>query len=152
MTRCPRMAWRNLPCRKTVCLTILCIGCAKGKAGTRRPFALQRCTETSVSIRHGRCARFNPFRDYPSGSRFTLGGIGLLTGCNLSDDPSVECFLYGVSRWNDRVQGAIFHPERLADTYTEAQITRRFPFNAFYRTRSISIHECPRAQYARHLS
>ena len=62
----------------------------------------------------------------------TLGGIALLSGCNLSDDSSVESFLSGVSRWNDRVQAAIFNPKLLADTYTESQITRPFPFNAFY--------------------
>jgi DMSO/TMAO reductase YedYZ molybdopterin-dependent catalytic subunit len=30
------------------------------------------------------------------------------------------------------VQGWLFDPNRLAPTYTEAQITRPFPFNAFY--------------------
>lgn len=62
----------------------------------------------------------------------TLGGIALLSGCDVSDNSTVENFLAGVSRWNDRVQGAIFAPERLADTYAESQITRPFPFNAFY--------------------
>jgi DMSO/TMAO reductase YedYZ molybdopterin-dependent catalytic subunit len=62
----------------------------------------------------------------------TLGGIALLSGCNLSDDSTVERFLAGVSRWNDRVQGAVFDPARLAATYAESQITRPFPFNAFY--------------------
>src|ERR1700743_2630598 len=62
----------------------------------------------------------------------TLGGLAMLTGCSLSDDKSVETFLTRVSRLNDTVQGWLFDPTRLAPTYTEAQITRPFPFNAFY--------------------
>jgi DMSO/TMAO reductase YedYZ molybdopterin-dependent catalytic subunit len=37
-----------------------------------------------------------------------------------------------VSRFNDRVQAWLFDPQRLAATYTEAQLTRPFPFNAYY--------------------
>src|ERR1700735_3591061 len=69
----------------------------------------------------------------------TLGGLAMLTGCSLSDDKSVETFLSRVSRMNDAVQGWLFDPNRLAPTYTEAQITRPFPFNAFY-----SVDQAPR--------
>jgi len=62
----------------------------------------------------------------------TLGGLAMLTGCSLSDDKSVETFLSRVSRFNDTVQGWLFDPNKLAPTYTEAEITRPFPFNAFY--------------------
>jgi len=62
----------------------------------------------------------------------TLGGLSLLTGCSLSDDASVNRFLMSVSRFNDRVQAWLFDPQRLAATYTEAQLTRPFPFNAYY--------------------
>ena len=62
----------------------------------------------------------------------TLGGLSMLTGCSISDDKSVNAFLTQVSRLNDRVQGLLFDPNRLAPTYTEAQLTRPFPFNAFY--------------------
>ena len=62
----------------------------------------------------------------------TLGGLSMLTGCSLSDDKSVDAFLTAVSRLNDRAQAFIFDPKQLAPTYTEAQITRPFPFNAFY--------------------
>jgi DMSO/TMAO reductase YedYZ molybdopterin-dependent catalytic subunit len=37
-----------------------------------------------------------------------------------------------VSRFNDRVQAWLFDPKRLAPTYSQAQLTRPFPFNAFY--------------------
>jgi DMSO/TMAO reductase YedYZ molybdopterin-dependent catalytic subunit len=62
----------------------------------------------------------------------TLGGLAMLTGCTLTDDKSVETFLQRVSRMNDTVQGWLFDPNHLAPTYTEAQLTRPFPFNAFY--------------------
>ncbi len=62
----------------------------------------------------------------------TLGGLSMLTGCSLSNDASVETFLASVSRMNDKVQAWLFDPNRLAPTYSAAQITRPFPFNAFY--------------------
>ena len=62
----------------------------------------------------------------------TLGGLSLLTGCSLTDDALVNRFLMSVSRFNDRVQAWLFDPQRLAATYTEAQLTRPFPFNAYY--------------------
>ncbi|MDN7935059.1 molybdopterin-dependent oxidoreductase [Burkholderia metallica] len=62
----------------------------------------------------------------------TLGGLTMLTGCSLTDDESVDTFLSAVSRLNDRAQAMLFDPNGLAPTYTDAQITRPFPFNAFY--------------------
>jgi DMSO/TMAO reductase YedYZ molybdopterin-dependent catalytic subunit len=62
----------------------------------------------------------------------TLGGLSMLAGCSITDDDSVNTFLRAVSRLNDRAQALLFDPSRLAPTYTEAQITRPFPFNAFY--------------------
>ncbi|WP_179403184.1 molybdopterin-dependent oxidoreductase [Burkholderia guangdongensis] len=62
----------------------------------------------------------------------TLGGLAMLSGCTLSDDSSVEHFLEKVSRMNDRVQAWLFSGARLAPTYTESDLTRPFPFNAYY--------------------
>ena len=62
----------------------------------------------------------------------TLGGVALLSGCSLTDDASVETALAAISRFNDRVQGALFDPSRLAPTYPDSMITRPFPFNAYY--------------------
>lgn len=62
----------------------------------------------------------------------TLGGLSMLTGCSISDDSHVEAALAKVSRFNDEVQGWLFSSTRLAPTYTEAEITRPFPFNAYY--------------------
>ncbi|UQV43778.1 molybdopterin-dependent oxidoreductase [Janthinobacterium lividum] len=62
----------------------------------------------------------------------TLGGLSLLTGCNIKDPSSIETALTAVSRFNDRVQGWLFDPNKLAPTYPDSMITRPFPFNAYY--------------------
>lgn len=62
----------------------------------------------------------------------TLGGLSLLTGCSVNDADSIDQALAGVSRFNDRIQGLLFDPNRLAPTYPESMITRPFPFNAYY--------------------
>ncbi len=62
----------------------------------------------------------------------TLGGLSLLTGCSITDQPQVDAALTRISRFNDEVQGWLFDPNRMAPTYPESMITRPFPFNAYY--------------------
>ncbi|WFU92258.1 molybdopterin-dependent oxidoreductase (plasmid) [Rhizobium sp. CC1099] len=62
----------------------------------------------------------------------SLGAVSMLSGCNLQSGDSIDKVLWAMSRWNDRVQAWLFSQQKLAPTYTEAQITRPFPFNAFY--------------------
>ncbi|WP_374621314.1 molybdopterin-dependent oxidoreductase [Pandoraea sp.] len=68
----------------------------------------------------------------------SLGGIALLSGCSLDDNAGVESALDKMSRWNDRVQAALFRRDALAPTFPASRITRPFPFNAFY-----SMDEAP---------
>jgi len=63
----------------------------------------------------------------------------MLTGCQLTDDKSVSTFLSAVSRFNDQVQGMLFDPNRLAPEYSEAMLTKPFPFNAFYEIDSVPV-------------
>ena len=84
----------------------------------------------------------------PSRRRFlaggaSLGALTLLTGCNVSDSLSAENLLVQMSKFNDAVQAAIFNPNTLAPTYSEKDIKRPFPFNAFY-----SEDEAPRIDAA----
>ena len=65
-------------------------------------------------------------------SSLTLGGLSLLTGCSISSNEDVEAALNRISRFNDRAQAWLFDPNRLAPTYSSADITRPFPFNAYY--------------------
>ncbi len=62
----------------------------------------------------------------------SLGALTMLSGCDVTDADSVQKVLWSLSRWNDRVQAAIFDPNKLAPTYPESAITTPFPFNAFY--------------------
>jgi DMSO/TMAO reductase YedYZ molybdopterin-dependent catalytic subunit len=62
----------------------------------------------------------------------TLGGLTLLTGCAPDNQESIDAALTGISRFNDRVQGLLFDPTRLAPTYPDSMIAQPFPFNAYY--------------------
>ena len=62
----------------------------------------------------------------------SLGALALLSGCELTDDESVQKVLRAMSRWNDRAQGWLFNPSKLAPEYPESAITKPFPFNAYY--------------------
>lgn len=62
----------------------------------------------------------------------SLGALALLTGCDVTDADAVQKVLWAMSKWNDRVQGLLFNPGKLAPTYPESAITRPFPFNAYY--------------------
>ncbi|WP_442755554.1 molybdopterin-dependent oxidoreductase [Methylocystis sp. JAN1] len=62
----------------------------------------------------------------------SFGALTMLSGCTLKDDDAVDRLLFAMSRFNDRVQAALFDPRKLAPTYTESDLTAPFPFNAFY--------------------
>jgi len=44
-----------------------------------------------------------------------------------------------MSRFNDRVQAALFDPSKLAPTYSEADIATPFPFNAYYEEKEAPV-------------
>jgi DMSO/TMAO reductase YedYZ molybdopterin-dependent catalytic subunit len=62
----------------------------------------------------------------------SLGALAALTGCDIIDGPTAESALQQISYFNDRVQGWLFNPDRLAPTYPDSMVTRPFPFNAYY--------------------
>jgi len=62
----------------------------------------------------------------------TLGALTLLTGCDVSENESVQNGLRAVSSWNDAVQAAIFRPEHLAPTFSPSQVVKPPRFNAYY--------------------
>lgn len=63
----------------------------------------------------------------------SLGALAMLTGCDATDPSVTDRILSAMSRWNDKVQLAVFNPNKPAPVYTEADITADFPFNAYYR-------------------
>ena len=63
----------------------------------------------------------------------SLGALSLLSGCDLSShDGLIDRALWAMLRANDRLQAALFDPNRLAATFRPDQITRPFKFNAYY--------------------
>jgi DMSO/TMAO reductase YedYZ molybdopterin-dependent catalytic subunit len=66
------------------------------------------------------------------GRGLSLGALTLLTGCDISDDDTVQRVLAGMSRWNDRVQAALFGGTRLAPEFAEELAVKDFRYNAWY--------------------
>ncbi len=62
----------------------------------------------------------------------SLSALTLLTGCDPSDSDPVQNVLGAFSRWNDRVQAALFSPTRLAPTFPERLAVKDFRYNAWY--------------------
>ena len=62
----------------------------------------------------------------------SLGALAFLAGCDIVDESTAETALQKISYFNDRVQGWLFDPNRLAPTYPDSMVTRPFPFNAYY--------------------
>jgi DMSO/TMAO reductase YedYZ molybdopterin-dependent catalytic subunit len=62
----------------------------------------------------------------------SLGALTLLTGCDLSDNDAVQGILARFSAWNDRVQAALFNPNKLAPTFPESEAIKDFRYNAWY--------------------
>jgi DMSO/TMAO reductase YedYZ molybdopterin-dependent catalytic subunit len=69
----------------------------------------------------------------------SIGALSLLAGCDLTGDEHVQQVLAGMSGWNDRVQGWLFDPKKLAPEYPESRITRPFPFNAYYAESEVQV-------------
>lgn len=61
-----------------------------------------------------------------------LASLSLLTGCDISDNGTVQHLLSRVSLWNDKVQAALFNPKRLAPTFAADRAVRDFRYNAWY--------------------
>src|SRR5262249_20463393 len=59
----------------------------------------------------------------------TLGALTMLTGCDVSEEESVQNGLRTVSSWNDAVQAAIFRPDHLARTFSPSQVVKPPRFN-----------------------
>ncbi len=61
----------------------------------------------------------------------SLGALTFLTGCDISNRDSVQRVLQAMSGWNDRVQGFLFSPTRLAPEYPASMVSKPPRFNAY---------------------
>ena len=66
------------------------------------------------------------------GRTLSLGALTLLTGCDISDADIVQGALKSVSRWNDRVQAALFGEGHLARIFPRSALAPADRFNAYY--------------------
>jgi DMSO/TMAO reductase YedYZ molybdopterin-dependent catalytic subunit len=62
----------------------------------------------------------------------TLGALTLLTGCDVSEEDSVQTGLRAVFSLNDAAQAAIFRPDHLAPTFSPSHVVKPPRFNAYY--------------------
>ena len=62
----------------------------------------------------------------------SLGALTMLTGCDVSNDASVQAALRAVSGFNDRVQALLFNPDKLAPTYPASMVLKPPRFNAYF--------------------
>ncbi|HTH96900.1 MAG TPA: molybdopterin-dependent oxidoreductase [Stellaceae bacterium] len=100
-----------------------------------RPFRSVNRPEGGVSqhslVEHRKLIETVERRGFLRGA-VSLGSLALLTGCDVSNDASIQKTLRLISEWNDRVQAFLFSPTRLAPTYSEAEVLNPPRFNAFY--------------------
>ena len=62
----------------------------------------------------------------------SLGALTMLTGCDVGEDASVGRALRAISAFNDRVQAALFDPNKLAPEYPASMVLKPPRFNAYY--------------------
>ncbi len=98
---------------------------------SRRP-RLLAADDRAVLLREATRQLPSPMRRRLLGNTLSLGGLIMLSGCSLSDSQSAEDLLRAVSRLNDDAQAQLFDPARLAPVYSESEVARPFPFNAYY--------------------
>ena len=67
----------------------------------------------------------------------SLGALVMLAGCDVTNEKSVQSVLQAVSALNDRAQALLFSPDRLARTYSEAEVIKPPRFNAFYNVEDV---------------
>lgn len=105
----------------------------------RNPFAARSATprpsvttpDRAILTEHRKLVHAIDRRRVLTGS-LSLGALSLLTGCTVSDEPSVQGVLKAFSDFNDGVQAKLFDPTRLAPTYSRDLVVKPPRFNAYY--------------------
>ncbi len=67
----------------------------------------------------------------------SLGAATMLSGCDISDSDAVQSALHAISRWNDRVQAALFGGNRLAREYPADAVAKKFRYNAYFPAKDV---------------
>jgi DMSO/TMAO reductase YedYZ molybdopterin-dependent catalytic subunit len=97
----------------------------------RSPFRPDVVADTTILDDHKPLIRSLERRGLIRGG-LSLGALVMLTGCDVRRPKSVEAALLAISRLNDKVQGLLFDPNKLAPTYPASMILRPPKFNAYF--------------------
>ena len=95
------------------------------------PFRPARVPDPAILDNHQPLIRTLQRRGLLRGG-LSLGALTMLTGCDLEDNASIQSALRAVSGFNDRVQAALFDPNKLAPEYPASRVLKPPRFNAYY--------------------
>lgn len=102
----------------------------------RSPFRPVRLPDPTILDDHRGLIRSIERRRLLRGG-LSLGALTMLTGCDVSSESSVQKGLLAISRFNDRVQAAIFSPDKLAPEYPASMVLKPPRFNAYYEVEKV---------------
>jgi DMSO/TMAO reductase YedYZ molybdopterin-dependent catalytic subunit len=97
----------------------------------RSPFRPKKPPDRAILDDHRALIRLLERRRVIRGG-LSLGGLAMLTGCDVTQSASVQKGLEMMYHWNERVQSALFNPNHLAPTYPASMILKPPKFNAYY--------------------
>ena len=97
----------------------------------RSPFRPARVPDPAILDNHRPLIRSLERRGLLRGG-VSLGALTMLTGCDVGNDSAVGQALRAVSALNDRVQAALFDPNKLAPEYPASQVLKPPRFNAYF--------------------
>ena len=97
----------------------------------KSPFRPARAPDAAILDDHRPLIRSMERRGLLRGG-ISLGALTMLTGCDVGDSTAVGKALRAISSFNDRVQAAIFDPNRLAPEYPASKVLKPPRFNAYY--------------------
>jgi len=90
----------------------------------------RRGIDQSALIEHRGMIEKIERRGFLRGS-LTLGAVSMLSGCDITDQDSVQGVLSAMSNWNDRAQAWLFSPTRLAPEFPASAVAHPPRWNAY---------------------
>jgi DMSO/TMAO reductase YedYZ molybdopterin-dependent catalytic subunit len=97
----------------------------------RSPFRPRRLPDPGILGNHRPLIRSLERRGLIRGG-LSLGALTMLTGCDVGDESAVGQALRSISALNDRVQAALFDPNKLAPEYPASAVLKPPRFNAYF--------------------
>jgi DMSO/TMAO reductase YedYZ molybdopterin-dependent catalytic subunit len=73
----------------------------------------------------------------------SLGLLTMLSGCDPESNTEIRSALLAMSSFNDRFQGLLFNPNKLAPTYAPSQVLKPPRFNAYYDIKQVQPVDGP---------